>query len=326
MSPAGPDPGGGSPPLAGSTNHTRPLPGRPAAGPPSLDRIRAAVPLLALGLFAFLLSAWLHGEATGFGAGRLPYWFVFFGVGLIAAGGSVGIALFSSAPPDVEAGFLKVRVDEWTELTGRLELLEAASAAPPPPVHPPEPWPIYLESPPPEVLPPLAAGGSTEATSLPGIPVPAPSAELADPLPPLIRVALPTPPGVPVPPEASPESIVEAGWPSSSSPKATAAPVVPTERPHSATAEVTAPPAYLGPVVRSAPVVPEIASLPPSSSIGAGEPPDGPACATCGRAMSKRAAWRKCATCGRTLCASCLTTSVRVHGKGYCRDCSPAPP
>lgn len=48
-------------------------------------------------------------------------------------------------------------------------------------------------------------------------------------------------------------------------------------------------------------------------------------CATCGKPLPARAAWRRCRTCARSLCVACLTESVRNFGWGYCRDCAPSP-
>ena len=47
-------------------------------------------------------------------------------------------------------------------------------------------------------------------------------------------------------------------------------------------------------------------------------------CATCGRHLPAREAWRRCRSCGRVLCVTCLTESVRTYGSGYCRNCSGA--
>jgi|GEM_PF-3336168 len=67
---------------------------------------------------------------------------------------------------------------------------------------------------------------------------------------------------------------------------------------------------------------------PPSPSRTSGLPPSTRAdgtieCATCGRILPGREAWRRCRTCSRPLCASCLTDSIRSHGTGYCREDAP---
>ncbi len=94
-------------------------------------------------------------------------------------------------------------------------------------------------------------------------------------------------------------------------------------------------PAIEGPAASAATAEPSVwseedsvAPARPAPSSGAGpEVPASPGpglteCATCGRVLPAREAWRRCQSCGRTLCVSCLTESVRRFGSGYCRSCS----
>ncbi len=104
------------------------------------------------------------------------------------------------------------------------------------------------------------------------------------------------------------------------------------------TGEPPAPPSW--PTSPAAPSPPPPGPEPPSTGSGgstavpstaaapAGSPPrsrpmiEGPSCATCGRTVPARAAWRGCVVCRRPLCTDCLTASVRERGASYCAACA----
>lgn len=285
------------------------------AGPAPAWPWREATPLVVLGAAAFVAVGVLHGSPGGIGVGRLPYWVLFFGIGLIAAGGGLGVLLLSGPAPTpgepfTDGSFVRVPSDEWDEIRARLTEQERRLAQ----VERPE----YLEE-------------------EPG-PPPAPSPRPRSAVPPLAAA--------PADASESFAQIVARSWPAESTAGDAPTPAAPTARRESRPTPLSAPdtatpqtPSPSPPEPARTAAVPVAALSPPSPVVTAPAPSppaprvpepelilDGPACATCGRRMSARGAWRKCSNCGKALCADCLPKSIRMYGRGYCRDCAPAVP
>jgi hypothetical protein len=277
------------------------------------------VPLLGLAVVAFGAAAFLHGGSGGIGVGRLPYWFLFFGIGVIASGGSFGVVFLGSGPSveapaglPVDASFVRIPAEEWAEIRAQLAEQARPRSAPPP-------TPEYLED------VPLPTGRDT---SLPIAAVAIPPAESREhPFADLVARTWPTEPAPVSPPSAPVEP------PPTSAPPIPEPAAVPTSPPASPPEVVDVAAAETAPVrleaessavpVPAAPTARPAHAAPPATPTP--EPvPDGPACASCGKRMSARSAWRKCSVCGKPLCASCLTSSVRSQGRGYCSGCMPA--
>ncbi|HYK92757.1 MAG TPA: hypothetical protein VEY07_01780 [Thermoplasmata archaeon] len=130
------------------------------------------------------------------------------------------------------------------------------------------------------------------------------------------RVELPDPPR-PAPPSLGPSSVPTDSYPGGVARMGTTDVPAPS-------AVAAAPPLIARSTGESPP--PSLGSGADTKAVSSGSPavPEVIECATCGRKLPAREAWRRCRSCGRALCVGCLTESVRTYGSGYCRTCSGA--
>ena len=204
-------------------------------------RLRAATPLLVLGVVGVALAADLRASPAAVGHPILPLWILALGIGIIALGGGAVLLIAPSPTPSAplppEPDVVVVPRSEWERLVSRVRALATADAR-----------------------------GAGEPPSPPSW----------------------TTPGAPAGRPMAVDPPVEEPTPTPSVPPTSFAPA----------------PAAAGPPSRPRPMI------------------EGPSCATCGRTVPARAAWRGCVVCHRPLCTDCLTASVRERGASYCASCA----
>ncbi len=308
------------------------------------------MPLLVVGLAAFVLAYLSFRGNLSPLPGHYPIWILFSLVGVVATSGS----LIAAALPEGEAigDVVTIPRAEWEELVARRRTERSRPATPTPPMAPAAPTGLAEGTPGEPTIDGLLAELERIATEVsapteptpratppapPAAPVPSPrAAELPHPGPPApvtLRPAVPRPVAVPEPVAVPPS--MAATPPAPATPQRAAVPPLATPRPP--TANVAVPPPASPPPPRRAvaaaePTVPapEVARAPPSpilptrrlSFSEVGLPTSPTYCRGCGKRRRPLELVGQCGDCSEPICKTCVESGRRREGVLLCSACS----
>jgi hypothetical protein len=301
---------------------------RSAADPAQDHLLRAALPLLIVGVVAFVASFVISRDASHADFGHLPLWGLFAAIGAVVTGGGVTV-LVAGKDPEESRPFYDPR--EFVLVPrARYDRLVAGGGetnpSPPTPTsrHTPAPW---SEAEPTTPIPPTRPRAETPAPRRP-----VPSARTG---------FTPTPDFLPKVDEAigEMEHLLEQLRQESDR---EARMLGRSERPSPGELPASSPPRAPPPerpVTRPRPTVQGRVAAVPATSLparsGGATPPVAPArrsvgptltelevCATCGHSISLASRAGRCAVCGGPMCPACLVRAKRAGHSGVCSRCS----
>lgn len=293
---------------------------------------RAALPLLLIGVAAFVVAFVVARDLNHAGFGRLPLWGLFAAAGAVVTGGGVTVLVAGREPEDATPFYdprlyVLVPRERYDHLLERL-----ASARVPAVARPAREGPSDAEPPWSEAEPAPRRGSRPPASTA----RPAPSRARAAP-----RSAFsPSPEFLPqvdaaigemeqllseLREQGAQEARILGTEPPRSAPRPASAPAAPlpaTQGPRPPAGRVP-PPSAPSPAVSVSPRV----SRAPVPSPPAPKAPDRSsavldACATCGHALPVPSKARRCSVCGGPLCAACLGRARRAGHPEVCSRCS----